>query len=442
MKASDVLQSLSRHQLVDGYPLVVDLEKSQGSWIHDAATGEKYLDAFTCFASWPIGFNHPGMREPAFEAALMRAAQSNIANADLYTAEMADFVRTFATHATPDGFPHHFWVAGGGLAVENAMKTAFDWKARRLGRTDYLADCNDLSIVHFNQAFHGRTGYTMSCTNTLPDKVGLFPRFQWPRIHNPVCQFDTGGNVCNDIEAEEAKACEQLDAAFAESADRIAAILIEPMQGEGGDNHFRPEFLATLRKYADQHDCLLLLDEVQTGFFGSGKPWFWQHLGTAPDIVAFGKKSQVCGIYAGGKVDQVEQNVFKVSSRINSTWGGNLVDMVRARRFIEIIVEDGLAEHAAMLGDRLMDGLRSIAHDTNAFTNVRGRGTLVACTFPSPEHRAAAITAMFDRKVMSLPCGTDSMRFRLPLNMSFDEVDELLNRTTDSIRSAHAATMS
>ncbi len=130
MQASDVLQSLSRHQLVDGYPLVVDLEKSQGSWIHDAATGEKYLDAFTCFASWPIGFNHPAMKEPAFEAALLRAAQSNIANADLYTSEMAEFVRAFATNVTPDGFPHHFWVAGGGLAVENAMKTAFDWKAR------------------------------------------------------------------------------------------------------------------------------------------------------------------------------------------------------------------------------------------------------------------------------------------------------------------------
>jgi L-lysine 6-transaminase len=249
------------------------------------------------------------------------------------------------------------------------------------------------------------------------------------------------GNVCNDIEAEEAKAYEQLDAAFAESADRIAAILIEPMQGEGGDNHFRPEFLAKLRQYADQHDCLLAYDEVQTGFFGSGKPWFWQHLGVAPDVVAFGKKSQVCGIYAGGKVDDVEQNVFKVSSRINSTWGGTLVDMVRSRRFIEIIVQDGLAEHAAALGDRLMDGLRSIARDTNAFGNIRGRGTLVAVTFPSAEHRAAAITALFDRKTMTLPCGTDSMRFRLPLTMSFEELDELLNRTAEAVRSAHAATL-
>ena len=271
--------------------------------------------------------------------------------------------------------------------------------------------------------------------------MGLFPRFQWPRIHNPACEYDIDGRVCNDIEAAEARAKEELDAAFAQSADRIAAILIEPMQGEGGDNHFRPEFLASLRRFADDHDCLLIYDEVQTGFFGSGKPWFWQHLGVAPDIVSFGKKAQVCGIYAGGKIDEVSDNVFKVSSRINSTWGGNLVDMVRSRRFIEIIVEDGLAEHAAMLGDRLMAGLRSIQRDTGAFGNVRGRGTLGAVTFPSPEHRAAAITAMFDRKAMVLPCGSSSMRFRLPLNMSFEELDDLLERTADSIRSAHAATL-
>ena len=442
MQVNEVLRSLARHQLVDGYPLVIDLEKSQGSWIHDAATGDRYLDAFTCFASWPLGYNHAGFDDPEFEASLRLAARSKVANSDIYSVEMAKFVRAFATNATPDGFPHHFWVSGGSLAVENAMKTAFDWKARRLGRTDYLADCNDLSIVHFNQAFHGRSGYTMSVTNTLPDKVGLFPRFSWPRIHNPVCEFDMDGNVCNDIDAQEAKAYEQLDAAFAQSADRIAAILIEPMQGEGGDNHFRPEFMAALRKYADDHDCLLLFDEVQTGFFGSGKPWYWQHLGVAPDVVAFGKKSQVCGIYAGGKVDEVEHNVFTTSSRINSTWGGNLVDMVRSRRFIEIIVQDGLAEHALEIGERLKGGLRSIARETEAFSSVRGVGTLIAVTFPTPEHRAAAVTALFDRKTMVLPCGQRSMRFRMPLTMSFEEIDELLSRTADAIKSAHIATLS
>ena len=306
MNPNRVLEELARHQLVDGYPMVADLERSEGIWLHDAASGERYMDAFTCFASMPLGFNHPGMNDSGFLDTLRRAALCNVSNADIYSCEMADFVDTFATHASPEGFNHHFWIAGGGLAVENAMKAAFDWKARRLGRTNFEDNCDDLKIMHFRQAFHGRTGYTMSVTNTIPDKVGLFPKFPWPRIHNPACQFDLDGNICNDVEAEEAKACAEIEAALGSGKNDIAGILIEPMQGEGGDNHFRPEFMAKLRTYADEGDALLLYDEVQTGFFGSGKPWFWQHQGIQPDVVSFGKKAQVCGIYAGPKVDEVK----------------------------------------------------------------------------------------------------------------------------------------
>ncbi len=119
---------LGRHQLVDGLPIVLDLSRSHGAWVHDAAEGGEYIDAFTCFASWPLGYNHPGLQEPQFRAALTRAATHNPSNSDLYTCEMAEFVEAFATRVTPPGFPHHFWVSGGALAVENAMKTAFDWR--------------------------------------------------------------------------------------------------------------------------------------------------------------------------------------------------------------------------------------------------------------------------------------------------------------------------
>ncbi len=430
MNPNRVLDELARHQLVDGYPLVVDLERSEGVWIHDAASGQRYLDGFTCFASMPLGYNHPGMMDPDYLQTLKLASLCNVSNADLYSVEMAQFVDAFAEHVTPEGFNHHFWIAGGGLAVENAMKAAFDWKARRLGRNNFEDNCNDLMIMHFRQAFHGRTGYTMSVTNTLPDKVGLFPKFNWPRIHNPSCRFDHDGNVCNDIEAEEARACAEIEAAIGSCpacVNRIAGILIEPMQGEGGDNHFRPEFMARLRQYADDCDALLLYDEVQSGFFGSGKPWFWQHQGVAPDVVAFGKKSQVCGIYAGSRLDEIEHNVFRRSSRINSTWGGNLVDMVRSRRYIELIVQDGLADHVLTVGDHVINGMREIARSTQAFENVRGVGSLIACCFETPEARDQMVRDLFDHNVIVLPCGTQSMRFRLPLVMTIEESDHLLN---------------
>ena len=435
----DVHTVLDRYQLVDGYSIVVDLEQSQGVWIHDSASGNKYLDAFTCFASWPLGFNHPAFMEDATCQKMLNACRNKIANSDLYTTELAEFVESFGTKVTPEGYSHHFWVSGGALAVENALKTAFDWKARKLGRNDFHDDVNDLVILHFNQAFHGRSGYTMSLTNTLPDKVGLYPKFNWPRVSNPFCEFDNDGNVTNDIEAAEEKTCKEIEGAFDAHSNKIAAIVIEPMQGEGGDNHFRNEFLEKLRHYADEREALLIFDEIQTGFYGSGKPWFWQHTTVRPDIVSFGKKTQTCGIYASNRVDEVTENVFNRSSRINSTWGGNLVDMIRCTQFIKIIERDNIAQQVTTIGNHVVAGLRSIASDTGAFTSVRGKGSLIAFTLATPEHRATMLNAFMDAGVIALPCGTRSVRFRLPLVMTTQDADELLHRTQTAITAMTAA---
>ena len=426
--ADRVHDVLSQHQLVDGYPLVVDLDASRGIWLRDAASGEDYLDAFTCFASWPVGYNHPGLHEATFEAELLRAARTKLANSDLYTAEMAAFVDAFATHATPQGFPHHFWVSGGALAVENGLKAAFDWKARKLGRTDLGADVNDLVILHFHQAFHGRSGYTMSLTNTVPDKIGLFPKFDWPRVTAPALEFDLDGRIVGDVEAAEAASRREIEAALERHSGKVAAILIEPMQGEGGDNHFRTEFLQALRSYADDHDALLIFDEVQTGFFGSGKPWLWQHHGVAPDVVCFGKKTQICGLYASPRLDEVDDNVFRMSSRINSTWGGNLVDMVRCRRFLDIIVGEDLGARVTATGQAVLTGLRRLAAERGGFSNVRGVGSLVAFTLESAEQRDRMIDALFAQRVLALKSGPRSVRFRLPLVMTEAEAEELLGR--------------
>ena len=427
-----VHQTLGRHQLADGLPIVMDLERSHGAWLHDQLSGEDFLDFYTCFASWPIGYNHPATLEPGFRAEIELAGRNKPASSDLYTVHMAEFVEAFATRVTPSGFPHHFWVAGGALAVENALKTAFDWKAQKLGpeRSD---DGNALVVLHFRQAFHGRSGYTLSLTNTLPDKIALYPKFDWPRVHNPAIEFDLQGAVTNDIEAQEERACREIEAAFERYGERVAAIIIEPMQGEGGDNHFRPEFLARLREYADRHEALLIFDEVQTGFFGSGKAWMWQHHGVTPDVVAFGKKTQVCGIYAGPRVDEVADNVFVRSSRINSTWGGNLVDMVRCRKFIEIILNEDLAENVTARGAQLVDGLRSLARERGGLANVRGVGSLVAFTLESPAAREAMLAKLMEKRLLALRSGERAIRFRLPLVLSSGEVATALERVAECL---------
>jgi len=432
----NVHETLKRHQLADGMSVVFDLERSHGAWLVDARTGEEHLDFFTCFASWPVGYNHPRLSDPEFRRELDLAAVNNPSNSDLYTVPMARFVEAFATHVTPSGFPYHFWVSGGTLAVENALKAAFDWKAQKLGLTSYDQSADDLAVLHFRAAFHGRSGYSLSLTNTDPTKIAWFPKFPWPRVHNPALEFDLDGEIANDIQAEEARALSEVEAAFRKHGQRIAAIIIEPMQGEGGDNHFRPQFLRELRRCADERECLLVFDEVQTGFFGSGKPWLWQVHGVAPDIVAFGKKTQVCGIYSSKRIDEVPQNVFHKASRINSTWGGSLVDMVRCRQFIEIIRGERLAENVARQGQALVEGLRRMARERGAFGNVRGIGSLVAFTLESPAARDAMLKRMADRKVLALKSGPQAIRFRLPFVLTGREVEEALGRIEEALPAA------
>ncbi len=420
-----VHETLKRHQLADGYPFVFDLDRSHGAWLVDSRTDTTYLDFFTCFASWPIGYNHPRMSDPAFLVEMHKAATNNPANSDLYTTSQAEFVQEFATRVTPASHPYHFWISGGSLAVENAMKAAFDWKARRESVTD---DGNSLVVLHFKQAFHGRSGYTLSVTNTKADKIALFPKFRWPRVHNPAIVFDTEGKVANDVAVEEARAYREIEAAFKEYKDRIACILIEPMQSEGGDNHFRVEFLKKLRQYADENAALLVFDEVQTGFFGTGKAWLWQHYGVEPDVVAFGKKTQVCGIYSNRRIDEVEENVFHKVSRINSTWGGNLADMVRCKQFIRIILDEKLPENVARMGNHFLQGLRQLAREHGEIANVRGLGSLVAFTLKDMPTRDEWLKKLREKKLLALPSGDTAIRFRLPFVVQKNEIDAALEK--------------
>jgi L-lysine 6-transaminase len=424
--AAQVHEVLGRHMLADGYDIVLDLEKSQGRRLFDSRSGRWYLDMFSFFATMPVGMNHPGMREPAFLAQLQRAALINPTNSDIYTVEMAEFVDAFARLAMPDYLPHVFFVAGGTLAVENALKAAFDWKVRRNFRKG-LPEERGHQVIHFRHAFHGRSGYTLSLTNTAdPRKYQYYAKFDWPRVESPGLRFPVDGAEIERVRQVEADAVAAIEQAFRERKDDVACIIIEPIQGEGGDNHFRGEFLRKLRELADRHEFLLIFDEVQTGFGATGKWWAHQWFDVQPDIISFGKKTQVCGIAAGRRLDEVD-SVFKVPSRINSTWGGNLVDMVRCRRYLEIIAAEKLVENAATVGAHLLRGLEALqAWRPDVFSNARGKGLMCAIDLPDGKARGALADRAFELGVVILGCGERSLRFRPPLDVTAAEVDEAL----------------
>jgi L-lysine 6-transaminase len=173
-----------------------------------------------------------------------------------------------------------------------------------------------------------------------------------------------------------------------------------------------------------EFDALFIVDEVQTGVGLTGTAWAYQQLGVQPDVVAFGKKAQVCGVMAGGRVDEIPDNVFAVSSRINSTWGGNLTDMVRARRILEVIERDGLIARAAELGSYLLDRLHELASRDGVVSEVRGRGLMCALTLPSAELRDEVVRRLReDEHVLVLGCGASSLRFRPALTVSAADLD-------------------
>jgi L-lysine 6-transaminase len=425
----NVQDSLKKHILADGFDLTFDMEKSKGVYIYDAKYKRTYLDFFTCFASVPLGYNHPKMvNDEEFKKNLMLAALTNPSNSDIYTTQYAQFVETFARVGIPDYLPHAFFISGGSLAIENALKVAMDWKVQKNFAKGYTKE-KGFKVLHFEHAFHGRSGYTLSLTNTLPVKTKWFAKFDWPRVSHPAMNFPYTDANHEDLLRREALSIKQIKKAFEVNKDDICAIIIEPIQSEGGDNHVRQEFLEQLRVIADENDAMLVYDEVQTGVGLTGKFWCHEHYGekARPDIIAFGKKMQVCGILVGNKVDEVENNVFRIPSRINSTWGGSLVDMVRSSKIMEIIEEDNLCENAAIVGEHLQSELNRIAEKNSLVSNVRGRGLLTAFDFPDKAKRDAFIKEGMKRNVMFLGCGNHTIRFRPALIMDNAHIDEGLS---------------
>src|SRR5271168_4898463 len=413
-----VHEILARSILVDGYDLVLDLAASAGSWLVDARDGRRYLDMFTFFASSALGMNHPALADDEdFRAELLQAALNKPSNADVYTVAMAGFVDTFARVLGDPALPHLFFVDGGALAVENALKVAFDWKTRH-NEAHGIDPELGTRVLHLRGAFHGRSGYTLSLTNTKPVTVARFPKFDWPRIDAPYVRPGA------DMRALEAESLRQARAAFEAYPHDIACFIAEPIQGEGGDRHFRPEFFAAMRALCDEYHALLIFDEVQTGCGSTGTAWAYQQLGVAPDVVAFGKKTQVCGVMAGRRVDEIADNVFAVTSRINSTWGGNLADMVRSRRILEVIESDELFERAAEHGRYLRARLDELADDFPAVVlDPRGRGLMCAFSLPTTADRDELIRQLWRRGVILLPTGADGVRFRPALTVSRAEID-------------------
>jgi L-lysine 6-transaminase len=422
---SQILETIEQHILLDGFKIVVDLEKSRGPYLYNAVDNRRLIDLYGFFGSLTVGFNHPYFDDPEVQRELVQAAKVKIANSDVYSEGYAKFVKAFERVVGLPPLERYLFIEGGAMAVENCLKAAMDWKVRKNMAAGHGE--RGTQILHFRHAFHGRSGYTMSLTNTDPRKTDLFAKFDWPRVSCPAIDFSLPESEREaDVIAREAKAEREIRDFIAKRKIDICAIIIEPIQGEGGDNHFRGEWLRKLRQICDENEILLIFDEVQCGVAVTGRNWCCEHFDVLPDLMAFGKKAQVCGVMAGPRLDEVKDNAFRLSSRLNSTWGGNYTDMVRSTHYLRIIEEEHLVENAAKVGAYLLEQLRKLEREEPAITAARGRGLFLAFDLPDPKTREEFWRGFFELGVLTLRSGESSIRFRPALDLTTDVVDEAI----------------
>ncbi|MCG3173144.1 MAG: putative L-lysine-epsilon aminotransferase [Myxococcota bacterium] len=427
-----VHELLSRWVLTKGYDLVLDLENSRGSWMVDARNGKRYANFFSFYAALALGFNHPRLNNEETRAMLADAALHKPSNCDVYTWQYAWFVDVFSRLAIRDRFSHLFFIEGGSPAVENALKTAIDWKVKHNLASGHGE--KGFQALHFRHCFHGRTGYALSLTDSPdPRKTRHFPRFNWPRVSSPAIDFSLKDFAMDEVREREKIAQDEILDALESNPHDIACIVIEPIQCEGGDRHFRPEFLQWLRSCADDHDVLLVFDEIQTGMGMTGTWWAFEQMGVHPDIISFGKKSRVCGIAAGPRLDVVD-SVFRESSRISSTFEGNLVDMVHCARTCQIIEEEGLLAHAARQGVKILKRIQEMSGRVPEVTAARGRGLLAAFDLPDQEIRNQVLNRAFDKGAIFLGCGVRSIRLRPVLDVDDEVIDAGMKILEEAIK--------
>src|SRR6184192_2869765 len=423
---STVLDTIERHVLLDGFRIVVDLDKSRGSYLHNAVDDRRLIDLYGFFGSMPVGFNHPHFDEPEVRRDLLRAAKVKVANSDVYSQGYAEFVATFERVMGLPPLQRYLFIEGGALAVENCLKAAMDWKVRKNMAAGHGE--RGTQVLHFRHAFHGRTGYTMSLTNTDPRKTDLFAKFDWPRVSCPRINFALPESEQErDVIDREKKSEGEIRKLIDERKIDICAIIIEPIQGEGGDNHFRGEWLQTLRRICDENDILLIFDEVQCGMGATGRNWCCEHFKVVPDLLAFGKKAQVCGVMGGPRLDEVKDNAFRLSSRLNSTWGGNFTDMVRSTYYLRIIEKEHLVENAGKVGAYFLDQLLDLQREEPIISAARGRGLFLAFDLPDPKTREEFWKGLFDLGVLTLRSGENSIRFRPPLDITAEVINEAMD---------------
>jgi 4-aminobutyrate aminotransferase len=364
------------------YPLVI---ASGRNCIIKDIDGNTFLDFTSNIGTCPLGYSHSEIIEVLKEYS--KNGIHKIAGQDFYCEEHAKIAQKVAS-IVPKNFKT-FFINSGAEAVENAIKIAY----KKMG---------PLPGVSCTNAFHGRTLGALSFTFSKPIQKANFPELPVKKIK--FCIND------NDVEID------SIERLLREN--KIAFILSEVIQGEGGCNVASKQFIKNLRKFANQYGVPLILDEVQSGMGRTGKWWAFEHYEVEPNIMSIAKALQV-GVTAYDKIfDPVERGV------LSSTWGaGSRIDMAVGTKIIDVINHDRLLSNATIRGDTLKKGLKEMV-GKKGIIDVRGIGLMIGIEFDLRERRDKKLRELFNRGLLLLPAGHNAMRIMPPLIIGDEEIQK------------------
>ena len=367
----------------------VNFKKSFGSYLFDNASQKKFLDFFGMYASLPLGYNHKIFHTDEFKKEILEASTFKINNCEFVSNETINFDKEFFEFANDGCFKNFHYTCTGALAVEAAIKTC-------IHRTNYRRP----NIVSFRNSFHGINSLGSFVTDHF-----------WPankKLSGLPQDFSTKLN-CDLHEVEEC-----LKNSF------VTCVLVEPIQCSAGDIHHEKEFFQGLRLLCDRHDVPLIFDEIQVGFGGTGKLWYYQHLDILPDIVVFGKKTQLSGIM----VNHSCSGIFSKDqiTRLEVTWDGDVLDMIRCKHIIKAFREEGIIDSVAKKGQFLVSNLSKIKE----LHNVRGAGLIVAFDMKDRNTRDNLIKKMYENQLICNKTADKSIRLRPNLAITNSEIESAL----------------
>ena len=421
--AKQMLKELGRYVVATPQPFVLDLERCHGMYLA-TVDGQELFDWAGYYGAKLIGHNHPRLYEPEYLQRLVRAANNKVANPDFLTAECLEFYRMLHRLAPASmRLPtlEVYAVNSGAEAVENMMKylvASFNAKRRREGRP-----ITGRRFLYFDQAFHGRTVFALAVTQTM-DPVGTRDFHGLTLSGNIKLPFPA---INSDDPAETNRhrtlgALRAVETMLSQMEGEIVAIIVEPIQGAGGQRVAEAEFFRRLSELAHKHDVYLAFDEVQTSLGPTGQWFAIDHfeLPHPPMAVAVGKKFGVGAIYMREPLQDV--------GVLDSTWGGTLADMVRVVQEVKIVEEEGLVAAAARKGEQLAKGLRKLASRKGSpMRNVRGMGLYQGFSLPSSQARAGLMELAREKHdLLLLGAGRESIRTRPNLSVSEQEIERFL----------------